>query len=471
MSKPLPTHDNFSYEGLVGIRHHVTAELPGIGGEIKNLLSDFIVQEITTGKDVIKTADAAFIDPRQQRKPSRNNRKYTRFVLKKFGCDTIHAVEYISRRIGVPSGAFSFAGIKDNQAISAQQVTVEGDHWSALAAICKDNPNFEISSIDYATEPVKTGGLWGNKFLIRIRDVDLPVDEIQARVSVILSTLEERGGFLNYFGLQRFGTHRPNSQNVGKCIVREDWEGAINELLIPTFPRETPDAIIARDLYRDTRDPAAVLKVMPKSLFYENIILEYLSTHPKDWKGALLALPRTIVSLYTYSYQSFLFNEVVSARFEKSKDVITPLPGDMVALLDSKHGQMTKVRYIVGSSNQQVLADYIKIGKATIVVPVVGSRIRLHPDNPFSPFYETLLDKEQIQQQDFAPPDDNELGINLQGVTRPLALYPRALKVVEVAGDDINRGKNYVRLSFDLPKGTYATMFLREIIKTDNQYL
>nr|MDO8116198.1 tRNA pseudouridine(13) synthase TruD [Candidatus Sigynarchaeota archaeon] len=121
MSKLVSKYDHFSYEGLVGIRHHVTPELPGIGGEIKNLLSDFIVQEITTGRDIIETADGAFVDPRQQRKPPRGNRKYTRFVLKKFGFDTIHAIEYISRRIGVPSGKFSFAGIKDNQAISAQQ--------------------------------------------------------------------------------------------------------------------------------------------------------------------------------------------------------------------------------------------------------------------------------------------------------------------------------------------------------------
>ncbi|NMC06139.1 MAG: tRNA pseudouridine(13) synthase TruD, partial [Candidatus Lokiarchaeota archaeon] len=410
MPSSLPPLDHFSYENLVGIRHHVTAELPGIQGEIKNLLSDFIVQEITTGKDVIKTANGAFLDPRQQRKPPRGNRKYTRFVLKKFGFDTIHAIEYISRRIGVPSSKFSFAGIKDNQAISAQQVTVEGDHWSALAAICKDNQNFEISSIDYTTEPIKTGDLWGNKFFIRVRDIALTAEEIHARTTRILETLEARGGFLNYYGLQRFGTHRPNSQNVGKCIVKEDWEGAVNELLIPTFPRETEDAIKARNVYRDTRDPAAALAIMPRSLFYETILLEHLSSHPADWKGALLALPRTIVSLYTYSYQSLLFNEVISARFENNKDLVTPLPGDMVALLDSKHGQMTKVRYITSTANQQMLADYIKLGKAAIVVPVVGSRITLHPDNPFAPLYEAILRREHIEQSEFAPPDDDELG-------------------------------------------------------------
>jgi tRNA pseudouridine13 synthase len=274
--------DHFSYESLVGIRHHVTAEIPGVKGEIKNVLSDFIVQEITSDKDVIKTADGPFADPRQQRKPSRNNRKYTIFVLKKFGFDTIHAIEFIARRVGVPSNKFSFAGIKDNQAISAQQVTVEGDHWNALAAICKDNPCFEISSIDYTHEPIKTGGLWGNKFLIRIRDIDIGKEELKARVDSLLQALEERGGFLNYFGLQRFGTHRPNSQKVGKCIVKEDWEGAVNELLIPTFPRETSEAVTARNMYRDTKDPAATLKVMPKSLFYETLLLEYLAAAPHD---------------------------------------------------------------------------------------------------------------------------------------------------------------------------------------------
>nr|MDO8114797.1 tRNA pseudouridine(13) synthase TruD [Candidatus Sigynarchaeota archaeon] len=467
----MASFDHFSYENLVGIRHYVTNEIPGIKGEIKNFLSDFIVQEITMDKDVIKTNDSDR-DATPWNKPARNNRKYTSFVLRKFGFDTIHAIEYIARRLGIPSQKITFAGIKDNQAITTQQVTVEGDYWSQLVAIAKDNPNFELININYTHTPINTGDLWGNKFFIRVRNIDMEKDILKDSVERTMRVLEERGGFLNYFGLQRFGTHRPNSHKLGKRIVMGDWEGAINELLIPSFPRETVEAIKARKLYGDTRDPVLALKEFPDSLFYEKLALEYLAAHPGDFKGALLALPRTIVSLYTYSFQSYLFNEVISARFETvSNNLVQPLPGDIVALLDTKHGQMTKVRYVIEESNREMLTEYIKIGKAAIVVPVIGSRIRIHDKNPFMRLYEVLLARECIERQDFMPPDNDEFGINIQGVTRPLALFPRNLKLVEIADDDLNTGKNTVRLSFDLPKGTYATMFLRELIKQENQYL
>lgn len=462
---------HFSYEKLVSIRHYVTADIPGTSGEIKNMLSDFIVQEITMDRDVIKT-NSENQDGTPRKKPARSGRKYTSFVLRKYGYDTIHAIEYIARKIGVPSEKFTFAGIKDNQAISTQQVTVEGDYWNQLVAIAKDHPSFELININFSTTPVTTGDLWGNKFFIRVRNIDMDKEALSDTVDKIVRALDDRGGFLNYFGLQRFGTHRPNSQWIGKRLVMEDYEGAINELLIPSFPRETDDAIKARKIYEETRDPALALEILPTSLFYEKLVLEYLVDHPNDYKGALLALPRTIVSLYTYSFQSYLFNEAISSRFEKvSNDLLNPLPGDTVALLDTRHGQMTRVRYIVSESNVDTLTEYIKLGKAAIVVPVIGSKTRIHEKNPFFSLYAEILEKEQIDRKDFMFVENYDFGINLQGVTRPLALNPRNLKVTEIGDDDVNPGKSVVRFSFDLPKGTYATMFLREIMKVENQYL
>ncbi|HME55170.1 MAG TPA: tRNA pseudouridine(13) synthase TruD [Candidatus Lokiarchaeia archaeon] len=463
---------HFSYEKLVSIRHYVTTDIPGTSGEIKNMLSDFIVQEITAERDVIKTNSNQNAST-PSRKPARNGRKYTSFVLRKYGFDTIHAIEFIARKIGMPSSEkFSFAGIKDNQAITTQQVTVEGDYWSQLVAIAKEHPSFELININYSTEPVTTGDLWGNKFFIRIRKIDMDKDTLGDTVDKIIRALDDRGGFLNYFGLQRFGTHRPNSQWIGKRLVLEDYEGAINELLIPSFPRETEEAIKARKTYEETRDPALALEILPTSLFYEKLVLEYLVDHPNDYKGALLALPRTIVSLYTYSFQSYLFNEAVSSRFEKvSSDLINPLPYDIVALLDTRHGQMTRVRYVVSESNVDMLTEYIKLGKAAIVVPVIGSKTRINERNPFYSLYNEILAKEQVDRNNFMFVENFDFGINLQGVSRPLALNPRNLKVVEISNDEVNPGKSVVRFSFDLPKGTYATMFLREVMKVENQYL
>jgi tRNA(Glu) U13 pseudouridine synthase TruD len=39
------------------------------------------------------------------------------------------------------------------------------------------------------------------------------------------------GGFLNYFGLQRFGTHNTGTHSIGEAILRREWEEAVDRLL------------------------------------------------------------------------------------------------------------------------------------------------------------------------------------------------------------------------------------------------
>nr|MDO8117622.1 tRNA pseudouridine(13) synthase TruD [Candidatus Sigynarchaeota archaeon] len=477
--------DDFSYENVVGIRYYVTKDLPGIGGHIKNLISDFIVQEITEDKSLINTSvdgnDAkshAVVDDEargstSRRKPHKGNRKYTKFVLKKFGCDTIYAIEFLANRLNIPSELFTFAGIKDNQAITAQQVTVEGDFWNELVAIARagDTPNFEIKDVDYANEAVKTGNLWGNRFVIRIRNIELDREGAWNRTLGLFKELEDRGGFLNYFGLQRFGTHRPNSHVVGKCLIKEDYQDAVYQLLVPSFPQETPEAVAARKMYAETNDPVKTREIMPESLYYEHLLLDYLASHPEDYKGAILALPKTIVSIYIYSYQSYLFNEVVSLRMEQlGADLVRPMRGDLVSLLDVRHGQITRVRYAVDDSNIDMLAKHIGIGKAVITVPIIGTRVRVSEKNPFYELYEQVLQREGMTRQEFTL-DQEILDLSLKGVFRPLAIFPRNLRLIDVTDDNMNPSKQMVRLTFELPKGTYATMFLRELMKKENQYL
>jgi len=40
-------------------------------------------------------------------------------------------------------------------------------------------------------------------------------------------------GFINYYGLQRFGTRSISSHAVGKEILSERWENAINLIMAP----------------------------------------------------------------------------------------------------------------------------------------------------------------------------------------------------------------------------------------------
>lgn len=46
-------------------------------------------------------------------------------------------------------------------------------------------------------------------------------------------TMVKEGGFINYFGLQRFGTGGAPTSEVGIAMLKEDWAGAVRLIMTP----------------------------------------------------------------------------------------------------------------------------------------------------------------------------------------------------------------------------------------------
>ena len=66
----------------------------------------------------------------------------------------------------------------------------------------------------------------GNKFTITIRDVVGCDDDISASIDAAAKI-----GFVNYFGLQRFGTSCVASHEIGIKMLKQDWKGAFDLVL------------------------------------------------------------------------------------------------------------------------------------------------------------------------------------------------------------------------------------------------
>lgn len=88
-----------------------------------------------------------------------------------------------------------------------------------------------ISDLEYRADRLRLGQLSGNRFKILLREV--PVDALagsgpadQVSESTVSRAFEavRTGGFLNYFGLQRFGTRQVKTHQVGAAIIARKWE-------------------------------------------------------------------------------------------------------------------------------------------------------------------------------------------------------------------------------------------------------
>lgn len=85
-------------------------------------------------------------------------------------------------------------------------------------------------------------------------DPDVLKDAVQAL---------SKSGFLNYFGMQRFGTTSVGTHLIGLSLLRGDWDMAL-DLIMRKKVGETQDAEHARSVWLQTKDAKATLDLMPR---------------------------------------------------------------------------------------------------------------------------------------------------------------------------------------------------------------
>ncbi|UCH02262.1 MAG: tRNA pseudouridine(13) synthase TruD [Candidatus Bathyarchaeota archaeon] len=95
-----------------------------LAGKIRTTPSDFIVEEIWDNR-ICKIGYSSFnrVKDRLAAKLQISDR-YLHFTLVKENWDTIRALNYIRKKIGVSLKRFGISGMKDKQAITAQRVSL-----------------------------------------------------------------------------------------------------------------------------------------------------------------------------------------------------------------------------------------------------------------------------------------------------------------------------------------------------------
>ena len=217
-------------EGDVGI-HAYASQCEGIGGELKTVPADFVVTELLQdGQEVSlepegAAAAAAEEEVVEEEEEEADEEEWdeamlVRFVLRKEKQDTLGAVADLAEALGVPERAFSYAGLKDFHAVTVQEVVVQGVPPSRLRAL--QLARLQLGRIRLVERKLRLGECGGNRFRIRLRRLT------RGRVAVdaAMGALRERG-FLNYFGLQRFGSHASRNDEVGRALLLGEYEQAV----------------------------------------------------------------------------------------------------------------------------------------------------------------------------------------------------------------------------------------------------
>jgi tRNA pseudouridine13 synthase len=398
---------------------YATSDFPGIGGEIKQRPEDFFVQELplyeTSGE-----GEHVFCE------------------IQKIGLTTFQAVDRLSGALGVSPRDIGYAGMKDAHAVSRQLFSIWGTTPEKVMAL--QLPNVTVQWAARHGNKLRLGHLSGNRFAIKIRGVN-PTDLI--KIGPVLKQFEDRG-LPNYFGEQRFG-YRHNNDKLGAAIIRGDDRQVLGLLLGSPDPKlDDPHALQARTAF-DAGDLEKALKLYPRRCGMERRLLSRLANTSRV-AATVRAIEERLKRLWVSALQSSLFNQVVAQRVA-SLDRL--MPGDLA----QKHDNGA-VFLVEDAAVEQPRADRFEISPTG---PLAGYRLTLPEHEPLK------IEQAVLEANGLALGDFRVAGrLKVKGARRPLRVKPENVEMS--AGVDEHGA--YIAVAFTLPAGSFATVLLRELMKT-----
>lgn len=162
---------------------------------------------------------------------------FLHFVLQKSNRDTSEAISRMAQCIGCRPKNFGFAGTKDRRGVTCQWISVHKTCIEQVqSAMTKKewDRQLRLSNFEYKPYRLRLGLLMGNHFKLVVRDI--PLTDID-RIEDLCRGLSEHG-FINYFGMQRFGTGAVKTYEVGAALLSHRYESAVRMILGDTQCRD-----------------------------------------------------------------------------------------------------------------------------------------------------------------------------------------------------------------------------------------
>jgi tRNA pseudouridine13 synthase len=410
---------------MLGIPHpYLTAELGGVGGRMKDSPEDFVVEEVP-----LYTACG--------------EGEHTYFEVEKRDLSTPEALERLSRALLLPTKDIGYAGLKDRKGVTRQVLSIGGVAPDRILAL--DIPQLKVLWARLHRNKLRVGHLRGNRFRIWVRDVQPNCGPLVDQIFAVLLLR----GVPNYFGPQRFG-NRGDAHRIGRAFLLRDDAAAIRRILgHPSETEHNPHVVRARQHFMAGELDDA-LASFPSSYREERKLLEYLREAGENYEGARKRLGESTRKLYFTAYQSYLFNLVLSARLRRvNGNLGRLLEGDLAFL--HRNGAVFRVE---NPEQEQPRADAFELSPSG---PIFGMKMP-SPMGAAGDMEREVVDLEGVTLKDF-----HQLmpKFRLEGGRRPLRVKMEDL-VWRLEGNcDL-----YVE--FFLPKGSYATTVLREVLKNEN---
>src|SRR5919202_1500157 len=402
---------------LAGIRCYCT-DFDGICGFIKQNNTSFRVSEIIDDSFLI---DLSAVPNSTHKVPCD--------ILDKRNIDSNHALFEIKRELGI---RLKILGIKDSKAITKQYASSEQISNSRREA--KTRHTLLVLK-GFSRKPLRKAYLSGNEFAITVSNT---------KCSDISDFTPQIRNISTFYGLLRFGSKRLITHLVGREIVKRNFKKAIEVLLSYSTEYDSSRAREIREKCRDPKNYPQILKQLPKGMDIEYEVISAL-VNGREPVAALRSIPIVIRRLFVQAYQAYIFNNCLSTAILDGENISACKEGD---LCFEMKGQLIfgKIRkYISHAEWASDVAPAIRL---------VGYTFQPNKGR-FEVITRRIMQEETITEKDFYIKEMEEL--SAPGGFRQVPLWCKDFSYM-----------NSLTLHFKLPKGSYATTLLRELMKPED---
>jgi len=336
-------------------------------------------------------------------------------------------------------------GMKDAKATTVQYASSNRGNKTGRMTSDYNTGSIGISLVGYSSKPIEKNNLVGNAFKIRITNIK----NIQSNNITKFSSEKDNMG--NYYGLQRFGSERLVTHLVGEAIIKRQFSRAVDILMTHTTKYDSKFSIEIREKLRDLRNNPSVMQEIPKGMDIErNLAREILNG--KDPITALRSIPITIRRLFVQAFQAFLFNKTLSKAIENGFSLVRPENNDLCFEVNKNSLEFGKIRKF--ETQKSIVKDIINLP----IIRLPGYSFQ-PGNNRFDKILKEFMTRENMTAKDFFIKEMQELSES--GGFRQASFYCKDF------AHTIDDAESLI-VEFAAPKGSYATILLRELIKPAN---
>jgi hypothetical protein len=242
------------------------------------------------------------------------------FILHTGDIDTLSALSKIALAISLPLENFSFTQVLDRKASCTQICSVQfaQDRREDARFLCDVNTQLafgcKVFPFVWQNRAVRIGEVKANYHSILLRNVTERSSVIHQACASLTSN-----GFLNYFGVKKFGYHTFGSQVIGLCVQRRNF-GAVMMMLAQNEC--------------EARRPKDVKKLLDDVPWIRQMNEAFVARRceTKMFEDLYFSLPKHVHLLHQSALQAFVWNVLASSRRALPEGKDCAVVGDRVLL-------------------------------------------------------------------------------------------------------------------------------------------